>query len=220
MSADDILGTLEARGPRRLLEDLSVIARAHAANDRQRPEIEVQLTSGAQIRGRIVSVTEDRTGAVAMLYVGGQPRSPSVSFVRIDQIAAVTVIDASLLVRAPASEQPAPSGLELNRQAAAHSDALAAVFKRATPLVIAGELDEDDRRALGVVLPVLTDVLCAIGSDEMGRTVMSTVESVELSAWTHADVTKVGAKLVVHAPKLLTDAFTAASLRAAIEKSL
>ena len=116
MSADDILGTLEARAPRRLLEDLSVIARALAANDRQRPEIEVQLTSGAQIRGRIVSVTEDRAGAVALLYVGGQPRSPSVSFVRIDQIAAVTVIDASLLVRPPISELPTPSGLELKRQ--------------------------------------------------------------------------------------------------------
>ena len=100
MSAhEDVLGTLEARGPRQLLEDLSVIARALAANDRQRPEIEIQLTSGAQIRGRIVSVTDDRTGAVALLYVGGQPRSPSVSFVRIDQIAAVTVIDASLLAK-------------------------------------------------------------------------------------------------------------------------
>ena len=109
MSApEDVLGTLEARAPRQLLEDLSVIARAHAANDRQRPEIEVQLTSGAQIRGRIVSVTEDRAGAVAMLYVGGQPRSPSVSFVRVDQIAAITVIDASLLVRAPIAELPAP----------------------------------------------------------------------------------------------------------------
>jgi hypothetical protein len=46
------------------------------------------------------------------------------------------------------------------------------------------------------------------------------VEAVEISAWAHADVTKVGAKLVIHAPKLLTDAFTPASLRAAIEKIL
>lgn len=220
MSADDILETLEARGPRRLLEDLSVIARALAANDRQRPEIEVQLTSGAQIRGRIVSVTEDRAGAVALLYVGGQPRSPSVSFVRIDQIAAVTVIDASLLVRTPISELPAPSGLELKRQLAARADSLASVFGRATPLAVVGELDEDDRRALGVVLPVLVEVLLAVGADEMGKTALAAIESVELSAWTHADVTKVGAKLVIHAPKLLTDAFTPASLRAAIEKVL
>ena len=90
----------------------------------------------------------------------------------------------------------------------------------APPLVIAGELDEDDRRALSVVLPVLADVLRAVGSDETGRTALSTVESVEISAWTHADVTKVGAKLVIHAPKMLTDAFTPASLRAAIEKTL
>ena len=220
MSVDDILGTLEARAPRRLLEDLSVIARALAANDRQRPEIEVQLTSGAQIRGRIVSVTEDRAGVVAMMYVGGQPRSPSVAFVRVDQIAAVTVIDASLLVRAPISDAPAPSGLELKRQAAAHSDSLVVVFGRATSLVIAGELDEDDRRAIGVVIPVLVEVLRVVGSDEMGKTALSSLESVEISAWTHADVTKVGTKLVVHAPKLLTDAFTPASLRAAIEKIL
>ena len=220
MSAGDILSTLEARAPRRLLEDLSVIARALAANDRQRPEVEVQLTSGAQIRGRIVSVTEDRAGAVAMLYVGGQPRSPSVSFVRIDQIAAVTVIDASLLVRTPVSEQPAPTGLELKRQVASYSRALADVFGRETPLVIAGELDEDDRRALGVALPVLVDALRDVGSDETGKTALSGVESVEISAWTHAGATKVGAKLVIHAPKLLTDAFTPASLRAAIEKNL
>ena len=219
-SPDDILATLEARAPRRLLEDLSGIARALAANDRQRPEIEVQLTSGAQIRGRIVSVTDDRAGAVAMLYVGGQPRSPSVSFVRIDQIAAVTVIDASLLVRTSTSDAPAPSGLELKRQVASRVDELAAVFGRATPLVIAGELDEDDRRALGGVLPVLVQVLFAVGSDEMGKAALAWVESVELSAWTHADITKVGTKLVVHAPKLSTDAFTPATLRAAIEKIL
>lgn len=219
-AAEDVLGTLEARAPRRLLEDLSVIARAHAANDRQRPEIEVQLTSGAQIRGRIVSVTDDRAGAVAMLYVGGQPRSPSVAFVRIDQIAAVTVIDASLLVRVPISEAPAPSRLDLQRQVAARADSLASAFGRAIPLELAGENDDDDRRAIGVVLPVLVDVLLAVGSDEMGKSALEAIESIEVSAWAHADVTKVGAKLVIHAPKLLTDAFTPASLRAAIEKVL
>ncbi len=219
-ASEDVLGTLEARAPRRLLEDLSVIARAHAANDRQRPEIEIQLTSGAQIRGRIVSVTDDRAGAVAMLYVGGQPRSPSVSFVRVDQIAAVTVIDASLLVRAPISEAPAPSRLDLQRQAAARGDGLASVFGRAIPLELAGENDDDDRRAIGVVLPVLVDVLLAVGSDEMGKSALSAIESIEISAWAHANVTKVGARLVIHAPKLPTDAFTPASLRAAIEKAL
>src|SRR5665647_1731001 len=173
---DDVLATLEARAPRRLLEDLSVIARALAANDRQRPEIEIQLTSGAQIRGRIVSVTDDRAGAVAMLYVGGQPRSPSVSFVRVDQIAAVTVIDASLLVRSPISDAPAPSRLELHRQLAARGDSLASVFGRAIPLTLAGELDDDDRRAIGVVLPVLVDVLLAVGSDEMGKTALAAIE--------------------------------------------
>ena len=217
---DDVVGTLEARAPRRLLEDLSVIARALAANDRQRPEIEVQLTSGASIRGRIVSVTDDRSGAVAMLYVGGQPRSPSVSFVRVDQIAAVTVIDASLLVRSPISDAPAPSRLELQRQLAARGDSLASAFGRAIPLTLAGELDDDDRRAIGVVLPVLVEVLLAVGSDEMGKTALAAIDSLELGAAPHAEVRKDGAKLVIRAPELLTAAFTPTTLRAAIEKVL
>lgn len=219
-ASEDVLGTLEARGPRRLLEDLSVIARALAANDRQRPEIEVQLTSGAQIRGRIVSVTEDRSGPVAMMYVGGQPRSPSVSFVRVDQIAAVTVIDASLLVRSPISDAPAPSRLELQRQLAARADSLASMFGRAVPLALAGELDDDDRRAIGVVLPVLVEVLLAVGSDEMGKTALAGIDGIELSAAPHAEVTKAGGKLLIRAPELLTAAFTPTSLRAAIEKIL
>ncbi|MDB4964161.1 MAG: hypothetical protein JWP01_4160 [Myxococcales bacterium] len=106
-AAEDVLGTLVARAPKRLLEDLAAVARNLAANDRQRPELEVWLTGGGQIRGRIISVTEDTAGAVAMLYVGGQPRSPSVSFVRVDQITAVTVIDASLLMPALVADKPA-----------------------------------------------------------------------------------------------------------------
>jgi len=217
---EDVLGTLEARAPRRLLEDLSVIARALAANDRQRPEIELSLTSGTVIRGRIVSITEDRAGAVAMLYVGGQPRSPSVSFVRVDQIAAVTVIDASLLVRSLVSDAPAPSRLELQRQLAARGDSLASVFGRAVALELAGELDDDDRRAIAVVLSVLVDVLIAIGADEVGKAALAAVDGIELSAAPHAEVRRDGGKLMIRAPELLTDAFTPGSLRAAIEKVL
>ena len=218
--SEDVLGTLEARAPRRLLEDLSVIARALAANDRQRPELELSLTSGTVIRGRIVSVTEDRGTVVAMLYVGGQPRSPSVSFVRIDQIAAITVIDASLLMRPLVSDAPAPSRLDLQRQLAARGDSLATAFGRAVPMTMASEGDDDDRRAIGVVLSVLVEVLLAVGSDEMGKSALAVVESIELAAASHGGVRRDGAKLVVHAPKLLTDAFTSGSLRAAIEKVL
>ncbi len=219
--SEDVLGTLEARAPRRLLEDLSIIARALAANDRQRPELELSLTSGAVIRGRIVSVTEDRGIVVVMLYVGGQPRSPSVSFVRVDQIAAVTVIDASLLMRPLVSDAPAPSRLELQRQLAARGDSLASAFGRAIPLALAGEGgDDDDRRAVGVLLPVLVEVLLAVGSDEMGKSALAAVSRIELSAASHGDVRRDGGTLVIHAPKLLTDAYASGTLRAAIEKVL
>lgn len=218
--SEDVLGTLEARAPRRLLEDLSVIARALAANDRQRPELELSLTSGNVIRGRIVSVTEDRGTVVAMLYVGGQPRSPSVSFVRVDQIAAITVIDASLLMRPLVSDAPAPSRLDLQRQLGARGDGLASTFGRAVAITMAGEGDDDDRRAIAVLLPVLVDVLVAVGSDEMGKSALAAVETIELAAASHGDVRRDGSKLVVHAPKLLTDAYSPGALRGAIEKVL
>jgi len=80
--------------------------------------------------------------------------------------------------------------------------------------------DEDDRRAIGVLVPVLTEVLLAVGSDEVGKAALAAVESIELSAASHGSVRRDGSKLSVHAPKLLTDAFTHTSLRAAIEKVL
>jgi hypothetical protein len=104
--SEDVLGQLAGRSPSRLLEDLAVIGRALAASDRARPEIEIFLIGGAVIRGRIVSVVDDRMGAVALVQLGGSPRAPSVSFVRVDQIAAVTIVDASLLVRAQIGDTP------------------------------------------------------------------------------------------------------------------
>jgi len=95
----DVLGQLVGASPQRLLEELAHTGEALAKNDRARPEVEVYLGSGQLIRGRIISVADDQHGAVALLVVGGSPRGPSVTFVRVDQIAAVTVIDASLLVK-------------------------------------------------------------------------------------------------------------------------
>ncbi len=106
MNEGDVLGQLVGAPPRRLLEDLARTGAVLAKNDRSRPEVEIYLVSGQLVRGRIVSVVDDRDGAVAVLVVGGSPRGPSVMFVRVDQIAAVTVIDASLLVKPPTADLP------------------------------------------------------------------------------------------------------------------
>lgn len=104
--SDDILSQLTGANPRRLLEDLARLGVALARTDRPRPEVECYLTSGQLVRGRIVAVADDRQGAVALIAVGDSARAPSVTYVRVDHITAVTVVDASLLVK-PITE-PAP----------------------------------------------------------------------------------------------------------------
>lgn len=224
--SDDILAQLVGVPPRRLLEDLARIGVALAKNERARPEVECFLASGQLVRGRIVSVAEtpnnDR-GAIALIAVGGNPRAPSVTFVRVDQIAAVTVIDASLLVKAPVADAPIPSKLELQRQAAARADAFASVFGRKLTIELnPTELDDDGRRAIGLTLPLVFDVLAAITGDEMGKVALKPLVSIELGAASSGDVGTYdgGKKLVVRAPKLLTEQFTMQTLRKAIEKLL
>jgi hypothetical protein len=221
---DDVLSQLAGASPRKLLEDLARIGVALAKNDRARPEVECFLASGQLVRGRIVSVAEDRQGAVALIAIGGNPRSPSVTFVRVDQIAAVTVVDASLLVKAPVVDAPIPSKLELSRQLAARGDALANALGKRVELALGGasELDDDGRRAIGAALPLVADVLAAIASDDMGKEALRKLETVELGAASSGDVGTYddGRRLVIRAPKLLTEQYTAATLRKAIEKLL
>jgi hypothetical protein len=221
---DDVLSQLTGASPRKLLEDLARIGVALAKNDRARPEVECYLASGQLVRGRIVSVADDRQGAVALIAIGGNLRAPSVTFVRVDQIAAVTVVDASLLVRAPVVDSPIPSKLELGRQLAARADALASAVGKRIALTLGGasELDDDGRRAIGVTLPIVTDVLAAIASDDMGKEALRKLETVELGAASSGDVGTYdnGHRLVIRAPKLLTEQYTVATLRKAIEKLL
>jgi hypothetical protein len=221
---DDVLSQLTGASPRKLLEDLARIGVALAKNDRARPEIECYLASGQLVRGRIVSVADDRQGAVALIAIGGNLRAPSVTFVRVDQIAAVTVVDASLLVRAPVVDSPIPSKLELQRLLAARADALANTVGKRIALTLGGasELDDDGRRAIGVTLPIVTDVLAAIASDDMGKEALRKLETVELGAASSGDVGTYdnGHRLVIRAPKLLTEQYTVATLRKAIEKLL
>ncbi len=220
----DVLSQLTGASPRKLLEDLARIGAALAAGDRPRPEVECFLASGQLVRGRIVSVADDRQGAVALIAIGGNVRSPSVTFVRVDQIAAVTVVDAGLLVKAPVVDSPIPSKLELQRQLAARADALAGAIGKRIAITLGGasELDDDGRRAIGATLPLVADVLAAIAADDMGREALCKLDTVELGAASSGDVGTYdnGHRLVIRAPKLLTEQYTAATLRRAIEKLL
>lgn len=220
---DDVTGELTARSPRRLLEELAQLARVLAANGRARPEVELYLASGQLLKGRIVEVGtgDDHAGPIAVLVVGGTPRAPAVAYVRVDEVVAVTIGDAGLLVRAPVSDAPAPSRLELQRQVAARSEPLAVKLGRALPVTFGSDLDDDSRRALGSLLPVLFEVLGGIASDDMGKRALAVIEAIEVGAGPTSEVWKEApGKLVLRAPKLLSEAFTVASLRTAIEKLL
>lgn len=210
----DVLARLPAAGPRRLLEDLARLGSALAQADRARPEVECFLHGGHIVRGRIIAVVDDRGGALALIAVGGSARAPSVSYVRLDHVSALTIIDASLLVAAPVSEAPVPSKLELARAIAA-LDLPAPLTARA-----AADLDADARRAIAQLLPALAAALAAIAGDDLGRQALAGIAELELAASPHGEVARSGGTLIIHAPTLLASAFTAASLREALELRL
>ena len=112
MNESEILSQLVGSSPRVLLEELARIGSALAKNERSRPEIEIFLASGHAVRGRIISIADDREanhGAVALVQVGGSVKAPSVTFVRIDQVVAITVVDASLLTRSLSASDAGPA---------------------------------------------------------------------------------------------------------------
>jgi hypothetical protein len=218
---DDVLAQLAPRAPRRLLEELAQLSRTLAAAGRPRPEIELYLVSGPAIHGRLVEIAEDRGTVIATMLVATAPRTLSVSFVRVDQIAAVTVVDAALLARPLVADVPAPGRLELQRLLAARVEAITAAIGRSLPIELPADLDDDGRRAIAMVLPILADVLIAIGGDAMGRDALSALEAIELHPAASAEVARPDPRrLVLSAPKLLTELFTAASLRTELEKVL
>jgi hypothetical protein len=175
------------------------------------------------VKGRLVTVTDDRQGAVAVVQVGGSVRQPAVTFVRVDQVVAVNVADASLLVHVPISDAPAPSRLELQRQVAARLDGLHTKLG-ATRLQIklgpASLDDEDSRRAVGALVPVLFDVLMSITADDMGKQAIGALETIELAADASGEVRKEPRGFLIRAPKLLTEQYTQQSLRRELEKHL
>lgn len=213
---DDILGQLAAASPRKVLEDLARVGTALAKNDRARPEVDVYLASGQTIKGRVVSVADDRGTVLAVLHVGGPATQPAVTFVRVDQVAAIGIADASLLVRAPVADTPPPSRLELQRQIAARADGLRLALK----IELGGNLEDEDRRAIGALVPVLFEVLGAIAGDEMGAQALATIQTIELAAGSDGAVVKESRGFLIRAPKLLTEQYTHQTLRRALEKQL
>ena len=117
-----------------------------------------------------------------------------------------------MLVRAPVSDLPSPSRLELQRQIAARA--------LGTKLELGANLDDEDRRAIGALLPVLFEVLGAIAKDDLGRAALGAIDRIELGAGPDGDVVKESRGFLIRAPKLLTAQYTHGTLRRAIEKHL
>jgi len=217
---DDVISELAPRSPLRLLEDLAQLAHGFAAIGRPRPEVELHLAGGSLVKGRLAAVGrgDDRSGPIAVVIVGGSQRAPAAAYVRIDHVAAVTVGDAAIVVRAPV---PVPSRLELERQIAVRSEPLARQLGYPLEVRLASELDDDSRRAIAALVPVLYDVLGGIAEDRLGRLALGAIAIVEIGAAPLPELWKEPPdRLVLRAPRTTAEAFTALTLRPALENLL
>lgn len=205
---DGVLHDLVPRAPSVILEELARISRTLVANSRPRPDVELGLVGGQQLRGKLVAVD----GGTALLHTGGQPRSPAVVFVRVDQIASLALTDASVLAHEPAlaPEAAVPTRVELTRRVAGLMP----------PITFATELDDAARRAIGALLPTLQHALYQIASDATTKTSLTGIDGIDLAASPTGVVARDGKRLAIHAPVLATEAFTVVGLRAAVERLL
>lgn len=219
---DELVDRLKPSSPRHLLEELAQIGATLAKHDRPRPEIELYLNSGQVVRGRLISVADTGQGASILVQVGGNPKAPSVTYVQIDRVTAITVVDAGVLAKPLLSDAPVPSRLELQRQMAARADAMSTLLGRPIAFEVgsAAELDDDGRRALGLAFPILADVMMAIAGDAIGRDALGKLDAVELASSSDNQIRLEGRRLVIHASKLLNEQHTHATLRRTIEKLL
>ena len=127
----------------------------------------------------------------------------------------------SVCARLEVPDAPAPSRLELQRQAAAYSAGLPALLGRAPAIQLAPDLDDDDRRAIDALLPVLFDALTAIAGGGAGRAALAGIARIEIGAARSAALWKEAPdRLVVRAPRDPAAACTIGSLRAAIERAI
>ena len=118
-------------------------------------------------------------------------------------------------------DAPAPSRLELQRQAAAYSAGLPALLGRAPAIQLAPELDDNDRRAIAALLPVLFDALTAIAGRAPGRAALAAIARIEIGAARNVALWKAAPdRLIVRAPWDAATAGTVAALGAAIEHAI
>jgi hypothetical protein len=217
----DILDELKPRSPSQVIEDAVSLGRVLAAHGRPRPELELSLQSGQTLRGRAIDFGETpHHGPTIVLVTGGTPRTPSVAYVPISRVIAVVIDDASVLVRPPVSDAPAPNRLTLARQIAARGEPLTARLGRPIAITVADDLDDAGRRAVGAAIPVVLDALLAIAGDELGRDALAKLTAVTLTAGSAPELAITGDTLAVRAPVLLADAYTVDSLRRELEKLL
>jgi hypothetical protein len=193
VSSDDITIQLAAKSPRRLLDDLAKLAKTHGS----RPEVELVLSAGTIVRGRVASLGDDGGGPIVLVQTGGEPRAPSVAYVRVDAVVAITVVDASVLVRPASSETPAPSKLELARALGARADSMTTALGRALPMTASPDLDDDGRRAVAALLPPLVDTLRAIAREGTRKHGLDALAGIELGAGQRAEIRRNGDKLVI-----------------------
>ena len=201
------LRDMQARPPGAVLDELAKLGRALAASGRPRPDVELGLTSGQVIRGKVVAA--DATSAV--LHTGGHVRAPSVAYVRIDQIASLVLPDASVLGHelAAATDTPVPTQVELARRVAG-----------LMPPIAFAPLDDGARRAVGALLPTLQHALYQIASQAAGKAALALVDGLDVGSAPTGTVVREGKRIAIHAPLLTAEAFTVASLRAALERLL
>jgi hypothetical protein len=210
--SDDVITQLTAKSPRRLLEDLAKLAKT------TRPEVELVLGSGGVVRGVVVGLGDDGGGQVALIHTGGQPRAPTVAYVRVDGIVAITVVDASVLVRAAPTASSAPSKLELARALGARAESLTTALGRALPITAVPDIDDEGRRAIAALLPPLVDTLRAIARDPAHRKALDALAGLELGTGPRLDISRQGDRVVIITTRGETP--TAERLRADLETVL
>ena len=205
---DGVLHDLVPRAPGVILDELARIARTLVANSRPRPDVELGLISGQLVRGKLVAVD----AGTVLLHTGGQPRTPAVAFVRVDQIASLALTDASVLAHEPAlaPEAPVPTRAELARRVAGLMP----------PIAFAAELDDAARRAVGALLPTLQHALYQISSDATKQGALAAVAGIDLAASPTGVVSRDGNRLALLAPTLASEVFTVVGLRAALARLL
>jgi hypothetical protein len=183
--------------PGRLLEELAASTTA--------PVVTVHLSSGRDLRGRVVAVASTGDGAVVVLRTsagGGDGRfADDETHVRVGCIDAVTVHDASSWRAAPPGDA-AIGKLEVRRllgDAGARLGAAGGPASFGPPDAVAALVDAD-RAAVAAAAPAVEAALLGVLADELGRAALATVRAVVLRAGAATAVRRADGALEIVVP--------------------